>query len=164
MKLPIFSSIEVTDFSKEGLVEAFIKCQLGDYPLYLYLESKDKKETLSILETVYEIITDMNINIRFPYPFYVVSPALDHYEGLLIVNNTSQLPRHFVKRIKRLKNREMTLLNKTKLMLDKLKNHDIEMELDKIKARSYQNKELFNITKENNFYQKVLESIRMLNG
>ncbi|MCP4912006.1 MAG: hypothetical protein GY909_02715 [Oligoflexia bacterium] len=164
MRLPVFQSIDCTEYSKPSLHEAFLKSGLGSFPLYIYLDLKDKEKVLEALETILDLINEMKVNIKFPYPFYVVTPVVDTYEGLMVINNTSQLPKHFVKRIKRLKNREMALLNKSKLILDRLNNHNLEEDIEKIKARSYQNKELYNLTKEYSFYNSVLEKMRMSNG
>lgn len=164
MRLPVFQSIDCSEYSKPSLHEAFKRSGLGSFPLYIYLDLKDQEKVLETLETIVDLIHEMRVNIAFPYPFYVVTPVVDSYEGLMIINNTSQLPKHFVKRIKRLKNREMTLLNKSKLILDRLNNHNLDEEMEKIKARSYQNKELYNLTKEYSFYNSILEKMRSSDG
>lgn len=154
MKIPIFEEIVLTSLARSDLKYIAQDSKIGKVPCYINLStlsSQRLKDTLIVLE---DIILTENLNPLFPYPVYIVTP-----ENIKTIFPTARtikdLPEHFFKKVKRPSNKELILLNKLTLKIDKIKNLKLtEIYNDLLKSAPRQ-KELYTITKELHFLELI---------
>lgn len=160
MKLPVFEEIETNDYSIGQLYKTFKKASIGEIPSYICIDMDNPKLIEEALDNIKNALDNLDCSKHFPYPFYVVSPILQDYPGLNVVDSIRQLPKHFFKKPKKLKPKEQSLLNKTAILNEKVKNLNITEKLEYIQSQKENQKKLFLLTRETSFYERVMMGIR----
>ena len=160
MKLPIFQEIKLNNYSVNELVESFKLQEVGLFPTYLILNTTSLEETREALDNLAGAFAQLNINPKFPYPFYAVTDIVHFHKSVPICSSVDELPAHFDRTVKRLKGRELALLNKANLLKDKVVNLPYYERLQKLKKSMKGQRELYNTTKKLNFYEDLLNNLR----
>ncbi len=158
MKLPIFEIITILDFSTEAIVKQISLHKLGQTPLAFDLRNISPANHLEAAQNIADQLHDFGVRAYFPYPLFVISRHLNDFNEIPVVKNKTQLPSHFVKRSKRLKNKEASLMNKVQLLSEKIENYNATKKLEELKKIMKSNKKLYDLSKELNFYQTLLNS------
>lgn len=152
MKIPVFEEIIFESDNVDHLREKILNSKIGKVPTYINIGEKKKDERISFLIDLKNIFLSENLNPRFPYPCYVITEKLseDYFPQALSVK---ELPDHFFKKVKRPNNKEVQLLNKLGLKVEKIKNLDMNKIMEGIKDTAYSQRKLYQNTKELYFYE-----------
>lgn len=153
--------IDIDLFDEDQLTKILKKNHVGDCPsLLILIPNKDISWVEATLK-LEKVFLALSIDPRFPYPTYLLNPeniATSHFFPQLATPN--EAPSHFKKKIKRLKNREQTMLVKTITMSNRIKNHSVPQSWSYIKEKSFLNKTLRNLCHEKAFYEDILQELQ----
>ncbi len=163
MKIPIFEEFIIEDFNPVELRDIIIDSRVGKVPMYLNLANKSIHDIESIVLTLKEIFLEQNIHPYFPYPFYLITSEQTP-PFFLKVDTVKDLPEHFFKKVKRPSNKELQLLNKIELKVEKLCNLNIFEKLEQITHVKNTQKKLYLETKELFFLELVLHNLQKQNA
>jgi hypothetical protein len=160
MKIPIFEEILLSEMSAEKLRIIVSDSRIGKVPCYLNLTSLNQTDTESLITNLEKIILDHNLHPLFPYPLYIITPIAT--KSLFpTVRAVKDLPEHYFKKVKRPSNKELQLLNKLSLKVNKIKNLELYKILAEFKHATSTQRNLYNETKELYFletlYSKMYE-------
>ncbi|MBP9681783.1 MAG: hypothetical protein KBD76_10295 [Bacteriovorax sp.] len=154
MKIPIFEEIPMSEITSEKLRIIISDSRIGKVPTYLNLTNLKKDEAEQFILDLEHIALENNLHPLFPYPLYIVSPH--SLKGLFpTVKAVKELPEHYFKKIKRPNNREIQLLNKLSLKVDKINNLELFKILKDFKEGSLEEKNLYEETKELYFLENL---------
>ncbi len=160
MKLPVFEEIKTNDYSISALVRLLHKAGAGKTALYIHLTATQIDAAHEQADNIAQALEELGVHPKLPYPFYLISPVLKHHPLLTIISIEQDLPAHFRKKTKRLKNKEQSLLNRVKLVSEKLTNIDLN-ELDQdVKLQMKEHRKLYKLTKETHFLEMLLKSMK----
>lgn len=154
MKIPIFEEILLSEMTAEKLRIIVSDSRIGKVPCYLNLTSLKKDEIEKLIVNLEQIILEHNLHPLFPYPLYVVTPFA--VKSIFpTVRSVKELPEHYFKKIKRPNNKELQLLNKLSLKVDKIKNLELYQIINEFKRSSESQRKLYNETKELYFLETL---------
>ena len=164
MKLPTFKELKLTNYNVSELVESLKLQEAGLYPTYLVLNTNSEEETREVLDNLAGAFAQLNINPKFPYPFYAITDKVAYHKSVPICSKISKLPSHFAKDSKRIKGRELAMLNRTNLLKDKVVNLPFYERLTKLKKGLSGQRELYEKTKQLHYYETLLENLNSRGG
>lgn len=154
MKIPIFEEILLSEMTAEKLRIIVSDSRIGKVPCYLNLTSLKKDEIEKLIVNLEQIILEHNLHPLFPYPLYIVTPFA--VKSIFpTVRSVKELPEHYFKKIKRPNNKELQLLNKLSLKVDKIKNLELYQIINEFKRSSESQRKLYNETKELYFLETL---------
>jgi len=154
MKIPIFEEILLSDLTVEKLKIIISDSRIGKVPCYINLTELKKEEAEALVLNLEQITLEHNLHPLFPYPLYIVSPvALKTI--FPTVRTVKDLPEHYFKKVKRPSNKELQLLNKLSLKVDKIKNLELYKIMGDFKTTSQSQRTLYNASKELYFYETL---------
>lgn len=154
MKIPIFEEILLSEMTAEKLRIIVSDSRIGKVPCYLNLTSLKKDEIENLIVNLEQIILEHNLHPLFPYPLYIVTPFAVR-SIFPTVRSVKELPEHYFKKIKRPNNKELQLLNKLSLKVDKIKNLELYQIINEFKRSSISQRKLYNETKELYFLETL---------
>ena len=147
MKIPIFEEIIFSNFETESILDKLNDTKIGRVPTYINIFSLKKEEKSNLIVELKNAFLSLNINPRFPYPCYLITEKLsDNYFPQAL--SVKELPDHFFKKVKRPNNKEMQLLNKLALKVEKINNLDMNNIIEDVNDTSPSQKKLYTNTKE----------------
>ncbi len=154
MKIPIFEEIPLSEMTAEKLRIIVSDSRIGKVPCYLNLTNLKKDEAEKLIVNLEQIILEHNLHPLFPYPLYIVSPY--HFKSSIpTVRTVKDLPEHYFKKVKRPNNKELQLLNKLSLKVDKIKNLDLYKIINEFQDSTESQRRLYNETKELYFLETL---------
>ena len=158
MKIPIFEEIRLNDTNVDQLRLLVSESRIGAVPSYLNIGNLKKEERDLLILNLEQVILEYGIHPMFPYPLYLVStnPVKSIFPS---VRSVKELPEHFFKKVKRPNNKELQLLNKLSLKVNKIKNLELYKIISTFKSSSASQKELYNETKELYFLEMLSSRI-----
>jgi hypothetical protein len=159
MRIPIFEEIEVKKFDLNSLNKFFVNKKLRRGPHYIDLTKLSSAFVVEAMDNIAIALEKLNIHPEFPFPFYIITEACSSHKVLQVSKSVDDLPAHFVRRVKRLKNKELAVLNKTLLLAEKLSNQEVKEIINDLKSCYGPQKELYQNCREINFYQHILDQI-----
>jgi hypothetical protein len=163
MKLPLIQKLDILPSQFEELGTVFKKNAIGSGPTLLQFPELEGKKLGEVQKMCEEIFKQLGINPRFPYPTYIISEVGINQTFFPELKSTRAIPKHFIKKIKRIKKREQSLLDKITTLSERIKNHNISQDLNYLTNKSVKNKELRNLCSEKGFYLELIESMRSSN-
>lgn len=155
MKLPVYEELIIKNYKINSLVEKFQTIGVGYCPIYVDFSEIKKETALEKIAILLEALKKIEVSTIFPYPFYIISPYLDSNCGFPTVKSKEDLPDHFNKKTKRLKGKEEGLLNKTNFIARRLGNLNPGKEYKKIGPLMKEQKKLFTLSVELEYYEKL---------
>lgn len=154
MKIPIFEEILLNEMSAEKLRIIVSDSRIGKVPCYLNLTSIKIDEIKNLIINLEQVILDHNLHPLFPYPLYIVTPFA--VKSIFpTVRTVKDLPEHYFKKIKRPNNKELHLLNKLSLKVDKIKNLELYKIINDFRRTTESQRKLYNETKELYFLETL---------
>ncbi|OUR97152.1 hypothetical protein A9Q84_12560 [Halobacteriovorax marinus] len=156
MRIPIYEELTIEDFSLENLRQTFNDCKVGLIPMYSSFHGLSPKERPIAAMNIEVALKELDIYPFYPYPFYIISETAIRGITISVFSKVEDLPSHYFKKAKRLKNKELLLLNKTTLLAEKVFNNDLYQKEDILKEGYANQKELYRKSKELNFYENIL--------
>ena len=160
MKLPVFEELELDHFDLQYLVQKFKDHKVGEAPFYIDLKCEDPVRTHDFISSLHKALLALRIDPEFPYPLIIISKAISHSEFLPVIQSITELPSHFINQTKRLKPKEQSLLNKTYILKDKIRNLDMPVIREQKVANEKLNRELFAVTSAAAFYEQLLSTLK----
>ncbi len=156
MKIPIFEELLLKSSSMKDIQLLVEDSRIGKVPCYINLTTSPSNELEELIQNLAQVILEASLHPRFPYPFYIITtkPIRSIFPS---VRSVKELPEHYFKKIKRPNNKELQLLNKLSLKVDKIKNLELYNLIDSLKESSDSQRLLYKETKELHFLE-VLNS------
>lgn len=155
MKIPVYEEIILQGNGKEYLSDFIPLSRIGRVPCFINAQKLSRIELIGFLDDLEEALNENKLNALFPYPLYVITEELFEYNTIPLIKTVKDLPDHFFKKVKRPNNKEMQLLNKLYLRVEKVGNLEMEKLLDNLKEISTNQKELYCASKELYFLEQL---------
>ena len=161
MKIPIFEEILLNELSKEKIRILISDSRIGKVPCYINLSNFKKSDIEELVMNLEQLILEKNLHPLFPYPLYIVT---DFNLNTIIpkTRTVKDLPDHYFKKVKRPNNKELQLLNKLSIKVDKIKNLELYKVISNFRHTAVMQKKLYNETKElyflENLYTQLCEN------
>jgi len=159
VKLPLIQKIEIEVSTPQDIENILKKNYVGQLPT-LFILTPPKGVSLEkqyiALESAFQ---KLGIDPNFPYPTYITYETNLDQNFFPSLKGVEDAPKHFVKRIKRLKNREQALLNKANTLSSRIQNHSVSSDLNYISEKRRVNRALRDQCSERTFYEEVLAEI-----
>ena len=159
MRIPIYEEIALDHHDKESILTILKTKKFSQVPYYISTITIEKDFIAEAIANISEVLITLNIEPHFPYPIYVICTEKIHHPNLNIIESVNSLPRHFFSKARRLKSKESVLLTKTTLTAAKIKNENITEKLNELTKIVKPQRELFDISKEIYFYEKILSGL-----
>jgi len=159
MRIPIFEEIVIKKFDLISLTKYLSQKKISNGPQYINLSHISTALVTEAIDNIATALEKLSINPEFPYPIYVVTDAINSHPKLQVAHSVEELPAHFIRKVKRLKNKELAILNKAMLLSEKLSNQDISLRRKELADSYGPQKELYNNCREINFYQFILNKL-----
>lgn len=154
MKIPIFEEIILKGTKVQDIQLIIEDSRIGKVPCYMNLTNFKNSDLKDFVMNLEQIILENSLHPFFPYPLYLITP--DSLKTIFpLVKSVKELPEHFFKKIKRPNNKELQLLNKLSLKVDKIKNLEIYKIIQELKDSGNSQKKLYLETKELHFLEKL---------
>lgn len=154
MKIPIFEEILLKGININDLQAVVVDSRIGKVPCYVNLSNYSSDDLETAIINLEQVILDNSIHPRFPYPFYLITTKLVR-TIIPSVRSVKDLPEHYFKKVKRPNNKELQLLNKLSLKVDKIKNLELYKISQDLKDSSDSQRKLFLETKELYFLETI---------
>lgn len=152
MKIPIFEEITLKGFSALEIHSVIEDSRIGKVPCFVNLTNLKGDELNELIINLEQIILELALHPRFPYPFYLITTQ--KVKSLLpSVRTVKELPEHYFKRVKRPNNKELQLLNKLSLKVDKISNLELYKIMGELQDSANAQRRLYNETKELHFLE-----------
>ena len=155
MRIPIYEELVLDNFSPDYLKEKLKLSRIGALPMYTSLHSVAESERAHVVSLIEIALKELNKSPLFPYPYYIVSETPISGSLMSIFSSVDDLPTHYFKKSKRLKNKELMLLNKVAVLNETVLNMNLYENQKVIQDSSLDQKNLYIQTKELNFYEQV---------
>ena len=154
MKIPIFEEILLKGFSINDLKAVVEDSRIGKVPCYVNLSNYNSDDLEVAIMNLEQVILENSLHPRFPYPFYLITSKTIN-TVFPSVRSVKELPEHYFKKVKRPNNKELQLLNKLSLKVDKIKNLELYKITQELKDSSNSQKKLYQETKELHFLETI---------
>ncbi len=159
-RLPILEELKLIDFDYKNIEYALSHLRIGQVPYYIDLSDKNEQEIKKAIDHLTKYFKNNNHNPLFPYPFYVIGKINKNDSIFPVLTDKSHLPGHFFSKSRRLKNKEVSLLNKNVITATKIAQDDLTNKVKEIKMIMRERADLGKYTKEAIFYEKILKQIK----
>ncbi|MBC7712654.1 MAG: hypothetical protein H7177_04920 [Rhizobacter sp.] len=154
MKIPIFEEVLLKGISVNDLQKVVEDSRIGKVPCYVNMTNYSADDLETLIINLEQVILTNALHPRFPYPFYIItSKALKTI--IPSVRSVKDLPEHYFKKVKRPNNKELQLLNKLSLKVDKIKNLELYKISQELKDSGDSQRKLYNETKELHFLETL---------
>lgn len=160
MKLPVFEEVKTSDFSVSALEKLLHQTGAGKTPLCIHLDATEPQSALEQANNIAKALTQLGIHPQLPFPCYLISPVLQGHSELPVVALEQDLPSHFRKKTKRLKNKEQSILNRVRLVADKLNNQNLPQLDEGLKLEMKEHRKLYKLTRETHFLELLLKRLK----
>lgn len=159
MKIPIFEEILYEPPSFVSLINTLKHSNVGKLPTYINLLPLNEAQTLDFVGRLEDYIFQNNLNPLFPYPIYLVT----HFSIKSVfphVKNKQELPEFFFTKARRPGMKDMQLLHKLEIKIEKIKNIRIFEMTDILKENSQSQRHLYNLSKQLHFLEFINQSLK----
>ena len=160
MKIPLMQKIEIQDVSLESLKIVFERNPIGKAPFLFVLDESIIGQRDIFAKNCMQLFKQFAINPLFPYPNYIICPERIEDCDIAQLKSIDKAPKHFIKKIKRVKNREQSLLSKADTYQARIQNQSIDQDLNYIARKREDNRKLRDLCHQKNFCIQLVESLR----
>ena len=154
MKIPIFEEILLKGSALQDIQLVVEDSRIGKVPCYINLTNYAAADLEAVILNLEQVVLDASLHPRFPYPLYVIT-ARAVRTIFPSVRSVKDLPEHYFKKVKRPNNKELQLLNKLSLKVDKIKNLQLYKITQDLKESSDMQRRLYTETKELHFLEHL---------
>ncbi len=154
MKIPIFEELLLKGPTLADVNLVVEDSRIGKVPCYINLTNYAPSDLETLVINLEQVILEHALHPRFPYPLYLIT-AKSIRTILPSVRSVKDLPEHYFKKVKRPNNKELQLLNKLSLKVDKIKNLELYKISQDLKDTSESQRRLYNETKELYFLETL---------
>lgn len=156
MKVPLLQKIEISQKDLTELENIFKKNSVGKIPSILIFTDLTIEQTQAAFQMAEGLCRHLELDPSLPYPLYVLNEWNIEQTFFPEVTDLNSVPRHFVKKIKRVKKREQNILDKVITLSDRINNHQVTSDLEYIALKAKDNKKLKELCSEKSFYLDLL--------
>lgn len=154
MKIPIFEEILLKGPGMNEVQDVVADSRIGKVPCYINLSNYTASDLETVILNLEQVILDNALHPRFPYPLYLIT-GKSVKTIFPSVRSVKDLPEHYFKKVKRPNNKELQLLNKLSLKVDKIKNLELYKIAQDLKDSADAQKKLYIETKELYFLETL---------
>lgn len=154
MKIPIFEEILLKGSALQDIQLVVEDSRIGKVPCYINLTNYQGADLETAIINLEQVILDASLHPRFPYPLYVITTKSVR-TIFPSVRSVKDLPEHYFKKVKRPNNKELQLLNKLSLKVDKIKNLQLYKITQDLKDSADTQRRLYAETKELHFLEHL---------
>ncbi|EQC43048.1 hypothetical protein M899_0367 [Bacteriovorax sp. BSW11_IV] len=158
MKVPSIEELKIEKFELTDLI-AQLKKKVGTGPLFIKLDRKTYNEATKIVDQLSKALSALRVDPHFPYPIYIITEHDIIMSPFSIFSDEEQLPNHFKIKSNRLKNKEISLLQKSTILAKRVSNHNIEDITNDLNIAVNNQRALRDLVKENLYYEKMLKNL-----
>ncbi|MGK0367897.1 MAG: hypothetical protein ACI9QD_001037 [Thermoproteota archaeon] len=164
MTLPILIEKELLSIEKKEL-DLFFKDEcFGSRPVLIdtteLINQPINIPAKKVIGALERFIAKKQIPISFPYPIYILC-EFENYNGRLnIVTNRINLPKLFIRKEKKPNIKEVNLLNKNQLKIDKINSTPQKEIQAKIRNIAIKHKEIYLESFEGEYLESLIRKIR----
>ncbi|MBT7610856.1 MAG: hypothetical protein HN576_13930 [Bacteriovoracaceae bacterium] len=159
MRIPIYEEIKLEHHDIESISTVLKEKDFGQVPFFISTSEIDKNFISEALDNISEVLITLNINLKLPYPIYIISLTKINHPELTILDSVNDLPTHFFNKARRLKTKEKALLSKISLIASKISNENVPQILDDLKDILKPQRRLYEVSKELYFYETILDGL-----
>lgn len=152
--------IDIQDVSIEAVNLTFDKNPIGTVPTILVLDESVIVHREVFAQHCLAVLKERSLSPNFPFPCYILCTEKIETEGIPQLRAIEDAPKHFIKKIKRLKNREQVLLSKANTHRSRIENHSVTGDLQYLKRKREDNHKLRDLCAEKRFCMSLLEKIK----
>lgn len=160
MRVPVYQELKITKFDVMNVLDQMKKSRIGQAPCYIDISPLEKDEAEHALQVIEDTFKMLKASPLFPYPTYIITEIPELETNLPTIETKDKLPKHFMRPIKRLTSKELSLLNKAVTLTNRIANTPIQQRLQELQQGTKYYKMLFQLSKELDFYQDVLEDLK----
>ena len=131
----------------------------GLNPYVLKFKTKQYREIKDFLDDFLVFLEKKQINPRFPYPIYIKTQAVLYKNSFIVIKNDSELPPYFPTKAIRHTSRELSYFQKINILTKKINNQNVSEGIRYLMKNSSKRKELYNLCHENDFYERLTNSL-----
>lgn len=154
MKIPIFEEILLKGSTLQDLKAVVDDSRIGKVPCYINLTNYAAADLENAIMNLEQVILEAAMHPRFPYPLYIITTKTVR-TLFPTVRSVKDLPEHYFKKVKRPNNKELQLLNKLSLKVDKIKNLQLYKIIQELRDSSDAQRRLYSETKELHFLETL---------
>ncbi len=154
MKIPIFEELLLKGPTLADVKAVVEDSRIGKVPCYINLTNYTGNNLDTLVVNLEQVILECALHPRFPYPLYLIT-SKSIRTILPTVRTVKELPEHYCKKVKRPNNKELQLLNKLSLKVDKIKNLELYKITSNLKDSTDSQKKLYVETKELYFLETL---------
>ena len=158
MKIPIFEELVMNGSSLEDIKLIVDDSRIGKVPCYINLINFAGNDLEQFIMNLSQVLHEAALHPRFPYPFYIITNKAIK-SVFPTVRSVKDLPENYFKKVKRPNNKELQLLNKLSLKVDKIKNLQLYNIIDSLRDSSDAQRLLYRETKELHFLEVLNTAI-----
>ncbi len=162
MKVPLLQKIEIQDISPEAINLIFDRNPIGVAPIIFILDEVVLPHKDIFVKNCIKIFKERGISPYFPFPCYLLSNERIENKAMPQLRSIEDAPKHFIKKIKRVKSREQSLLSKADTYQSRTQNHSVTKDLEYLKRKREDNRKLRDLCHEKNFCISLLEKMKSL--
>jgi hypothetical protein len=160
MKVPLLLKIDIQEITKEAINLACDRNPIGTAPIIFVLHANLYPKRELFVEKCIQVLNERGINPFFPFPCYIQCPDKIKDNRMPQLRSIEEAPKHFIKKIKKVKSREQGLLAKADTYQARIQNQSVSVDLDYIKRKRDENRRLRDACYEKSFYANLLENLR----
>lgn len=154
MKIPIFEEILLKGSNLHDIQLVVDDSRIGKVPCYINLTNYAASDLENAVINLEQVILEAALHPRFPYPLYIITTKTVR-TLFPTVRSVKDLPEHYFKKVKRPNNKELQLLNKLSLKVDKIKNLQLYKIIQELRDSSDTQRRLYSETKELHFLETL---------
>lgn len=160
MRVPVYEELKISKFDVMSVLDQMKKSRVNQVPCYIDLSTLELDEIEHALQVIEDTLKMLKASPLFPYPIFIITQITGLQTSLPIVETKEKLPKHFMRPIKRLTSKELSLLNKAVTLTNRISNTPMEQRLRELQQGTRYHKMLFQLSKELDFYQDVVEKLK----
>ncbi len=160
MRLPLLQKIEIETKDIDEICLILKRNNVSSCPTVLvfdHLKDIPMREAVKACQKAFEV---SELNPLLPYPTYIVTQMGIEQRYFPEIKDTTSGPKHFRKKIKKVKKREATLLSKATTYSERIHNHNLVEDLSYLSRKARDNKALKKLCCEKSFYLNLLEDLK----
>ncbi len=157
MKLPLYDELKIKNFKVDNLVERFKKANVGESPYYIHIDHIEMSSS-EVIKNIEQALKEIGIYPGIPYPLAIITKEnIQENCKLKVFSSKENVTPYFSNlKPKRLKGKEIGLLNKVDALTQKIKNLDIYPIMDEFQEKIKKQRLL---SKNINFLSKLEHTI-----
>jgi len=160
MSLPSYKIFKIKGHNQQDFLEILnVEINLKQ-PIVIDVKGLDVDEQWNIIKLIDQYFIKHDISFKFPYPIYVLTIHEHGPSNIPLLKNEDELPIYFQKKETRINVKEMSILNKNKLLQRELQNAVSAKTQGNIEEYGHRHRLIHEKEKELNFYKSIYKDLK----